>query len=78
MDKDNNNPIDGNFGITDNLKKEILQVRDTGQTNMFDVIGVSRIAFDLDFFDLVIFLQDEKNYPVYMEFILHGNKAKSV
>ena len=35
------------------IKEQILAVRDTGLTNMFDVIAVQRIAFDMNMYELV-------------------------
>jgi len=54
------------------VKKQILAVRDTGLTNMFDLSAVQRIAYDMDFFDLVCFLEDEK--AAYVRFILAGEE----
>ena len=54
------------------VKKQILAVRDTGLTNMFDLSAVQRIAYDMDFFDLVCFLEDEK--AAYVRFILTGEE----
>ena len=46
--------------MTDKIKEQILAIRDTGLTNMFDLSAVQRIAYDMDFFDLVCFLEEEK------------------
>lgn len=54
----------------DKIKKQILAVRDTGLTNMFNVRAVQRIAFDMNFFELVCFL--EENRDDYVRFILYG------
>ena len=56
--------------LTDRLKDQILKVRDTGKTNMFDIPAVQRIAFDLECFDLVIFLEDHRKE--YTDFIMTG------
>ncbi len=58
--------------ISEKIVDQILTVRDTGGTNMFDVSMVQRIAFELDLFELVDFLTENKN--VYLEFILHGKR----
>ena len=58
--------------ITDELRRQILAVRDTGRTNMFDVRAVQRIAHELDLFELVVFLEDRRNWSIYSGFILHG------
>ena len=58
--------------MEDKLIEEILIVRDTGRTNMFDVYGVQRIANELELYDLVIFLEEKKNWKEYTRFILTG------
>ena len=52
------------------VKEQILAIRDTGFTNMFDLPVVQRLAFDRDFFDLVVFL--EEHPKEYVHFILTG------
>lgn len=54
------------------IKEQILAVRDTGLTNMFDVRAVQRIAYERDFFELVDFLKE--NQKVYVHFIMHGDE----
>ena len=54
------------------VKEQILAVRDTGLTNMFDTRAVQRIAFDMDFFELVTFLEEHKDK--YVRFILTGEE----
>lgn len=56
--------------MTETIKKQILAVRDTGLTNMFDVPMVQRIANDRDFYDLVLYLED--NRKEYVNFIITG------
>lgn len=56
--------------LTDRIKDQILKVRDTGKTNMFDIPAVQRIAYDLECFDLVIFLEDHRKE--YTDFIMTG------
>ena len=51
-------------------KKQILAIRDTGLTNMFDVVTVQRIANDMGFYELVVYL--EENRKEYAHFILTG------
>ncbi|XVG96421.1 DUF5049 domain-containing protein [Eubacteriales bacterium KG125] len=40
------------------IKEQILAVRDTGLTNMFDVRAVQRITYEMDFYELVDFLEE--------------------
>ena len=58
--------------MEDKVKEQILAVRDTGLTNMFDTRTVQRIAFDMDFFELVLFLEEHKDK--YVRFILTGEE----
>ena len=56
--------------MTDKIKEQILAVRDTGLTNMFDVNAVQRIANDMKFFELVVYLDEHRRE--YAHFILTG------
>lgn len=52
------------------IKEQILAIRDTGLTNMFDVTTVQRMAYDMGFHELVVYL--EENRKEYAHFILTG------
>ena len=56
--------------MTEKIKEQILAIRDTGLTNMFDVPTVQRIANDMGFYELVVYLED--NRREYAHFILTG------
>ena len=56
--------------MTDKEKAQVLTVRDTGRTNMFDTRAVQRIAFEMDFFELVVMI--EERLKEYVHFILTG------
>lgn len=56
--------------MSETVRDQILAVRETGLTNMFDVHTVQRIAYEMDFFELVAFLEEEK--ASYVRFILTG------
>lgn len=58
--------------MTDNVRKQILAICDTGLTNMFDVVTVQHIANDMGFYELVVYL--EENRKEYAHFILTGNE----
>ena len=58
--------------MTDKIKEDVLKVRDTGRTNMFDVYAVQRIAYELELFDLVMYLEEKDNWKEYTHFILTG------
>ena len=56
--------------MTDKVRKQILTIRDTGLTNMFDLVAVQRIANDMGFYELVLYI--EENRKEYAHFILTG------
>ena len=58
--------------MTDKVRKQILAIRETGLTNMFDVAAVQRIANDMGFYEMVLFL--EENRKEYAHFILTGEE----
>ena len=52
------------------IKEQILAIRDTGLTNMFDIGMVQRLAYERDFYELVLYLEDHRSE--YEHFILTG------
>ena len=56
--------------MSETVKKQILAIRDTGLTNMFDVRTVQHIANDRSFYELVVYLEEHR-YE-YVHFILTG------
>ena len=52
------------------IKEQILAIRDTGLTNMFDIGMVQRLAYERDFYELVLNLEDHRSE--YAHFILTG------
>lgn len=42
------------------IKEQILYIRSTGLTNMFDVPMVQRLANEYGFYELVVFLEDNR------------------
>ena len=58
--------------MTDTVRKQILLVRDTGFTNMFDTSRVLEIADMLDLEELSEWLP--KNKKEYCDFILFGDE----
>lgn len=50
------------------IKEQILAVRNTGLTNMFDTRAVQVIANEMGFYELVIFLEEHKKE--YVQFII--------
>ena len=56
--------------MTQTIKEQILSIRDTGLTNMFDVNMVQRLAYERNFYELVLFLEEKRKE--YVHFILTG------
>ena len=56
--------------MTERIREQILEIRTTGETNMFDLPVVQRMAFERNYFELVIFL--EEHPKEYVHFILYG------
>ena len=56
--------------MTDKEKEQLLAVRSTGLTNMFDIRTVQRIAFEMDFHELVLLIEERPKE--YVHFILTG------
>lgn len=54
------------------IMEQILAVRDTGRTNMFDIPAVQNIAYEMEFYELVMFLEDNKS--AYVNFIISGKE----
>ena len=57
--------------MCDKLVEQILAVRASGKTNMFDINGVQVIANEMEFYELVIFLEEHR--AEYVRFILTGD-----
>lgn len=55
------------------VREQILAVRDTGRTNMFDIQAVKAIAYEMDMFELFCFLDNEDSRKEYCNFILYGD-----
>ena len=56
--------------MTEKIREQILAIRDTGLTNMFDLPMVQRLAYERDFFELVCWLED--HHKEYVRFIITG------
>ena len=52
------------------VREQILAVRDSGETNMFDTKMVQWIANRDNYFELVIFIEEHKSE--YLYFIMTG------
>lgn len=58
--------------MSDKVRDQILAVRATGRTNMFDTNAVQAIADEMHFYDLVVFIEEHKDK--YAHFILTGEQ----
>jgi len=56
--------------MSDKVREQILAIRATGLTNMFDTIMVQRLANDMNYYELVIFIEEHRKE--YVQFILTG------
>lgn len=56
--------------MSETVREQILAVRRTGLTNMFDITAVQRIAFDSGYYELVVFLEEHRRE--YVHFIMTG------
>lgn len=55
---------------------EILDIRATDLANMLDLPYVQRLAFDRNYFDLVMFIEEHRKE--YVHFILYGDDDEKV
>lgn len=56
--------------MNETIKEQILEIRDTGLTNMFDATKVQMIALQMGFAELAGYI--EYHYRDYQMFILTG------
>ena len=56
--------------MTEKVREQILAIRDTGLTNMFDIPMVQRLAYERGYYELVCWLEDHKKE--YVRFIMYG------
>ncbi|MCH4190889.1 MAG: DUF5049 domain-containing protein [Butyrivibrio sp.] len=57
--------------MNDIVREQILTIRDSGLTNMFDVNMVQRLAYERDYYELVLWLEDHRKE--YARFIMTGD-----
>lgn len=58
--------------LTEKIREQIFAVRDSGAANMCDMAAVQRAAFDRGFYELILFI--EENRESYWDFILTGKE----
>ena len=47
--------------MDDKIRKQIIAIRDSGLTNMFDLAYVQCLAFDRNYYDLVLFIEEHRD-----------------
>jgi len=58
--------------VSDTVKEQILAIRATGKTNMFDANSVQNLAFYMGFYELVDFIETDRK--AYSKFLLTGGR----
>ena len=61
--------------MDEKAKEQILAIWDTGLTNMFDVNTVQRLAYEKDFYELVLYIEDHRKE--YVKFIMTGDTKEA-
>ena len=59
--------------MTEQIKEQILAIRDSGETNMFDTKTVQYLAFHRGYYELVNYLEEHKKE--YVHFIMTGEES---
>ena len=57
--------------MNEKIKAQIIEIQQSGLTNMFDTIMVQRLGHERNFFELVIFIEEHKEE--YVHFIMNGD-----
>ena len=58
--------------MNEKVVSQIMDIRNSGRVNMFDVPSVQRMAFEMGFYELVCFIEEDR--AAYVRFILTGEK----
>ena len=58
--------------MNEKIVSQIMDIRDSGRVNMFDIPAVQRMAFKMEFYELICFIERER--AAYIRFILTGEK----
>ena len=58
--------------MNETVFSQIMDIRDSGRVNMFDVPAVQRMAFEMGFYELVCFIEEDR--AAYVRFILTGEQ----
>ena len=55
------------------IKEQIIKVRNTSLTNMFDLRNVKYIAQELKLNEIAVYISNTDNYKYYISFIINAN-----
>ena len=58
--------------MNETIFTQIMDIRDSGRVNMFDIPSVQRMAFEMGFYELICFIEEDR--AAYVRFILTGEK----
>ena len=58
--------------MNEKVFSQIMDIRDSGRVNMFNVPAVQRMAFESGFYELICFIEEDR--ATYVRFILTGEK----
>ena len=58
--------------MNEKVVSQIIDIRDSGRVNMFDIPSVQRMAFEMGFYELVCFIEEDR--AAYVRFILTGEQ----
>ena len=58
--------------MNETIFTQIMDIRDSGRVNMFDIPAVQRMAFEMGYYELVCFIEEDR--AAYVRFILTGEK----
>lgn len=64
------NRIKDELAKRDQIRQQVLLIRNTGETNMFDVENVKRLAYYYNYHDLINYLNTDR--AGYVNLILTG------
>lgn len=67
----NKKKADSTKPITEKIKEQIIAIRDSGETNMFDTRTVQEIANREEYYELVMLIEEDR--LAYLNFILNGD-----
>ena len=58
--------------MNERIFTQIMDIRDSGRVNMFDIPAVHRMAFKMEFYELICFIEEDR--AAYVRFILTGEQ----